>query len=391
MEVYYIVAALLVGSAVLFLAFSQTKQFRLIRDELKDELLRISTENQKQIEKNSELFEKLNQTTLKLNDTLKEELYTKFRDINSTIEAENFKNRDELKNFMETVNDKLMQLSDRVDQRLKSGFDNVDKTFRDIVEGIARISEAQRKIEELSKDVVSLQEILDDKKKRGVFGEVRLETILKSVFGQEGELYQTQYSFENSGKRVMADAVIKAPEMGLLAVDSKFPLENYVKMIEAEETDKARFTSQFKQNLKKHIDDIADKYICPPTTADMAVMFLPSEAIFAEVNAHHADIIAYARQKKIWIASPTTLMALLATVQAVVKDVKTRQQALKIQQELARLSKNFERYKERWEKLIKDIDRLSRDAKDVHITTQKISDDFKRIERVEFESSEALE
>ncbi|WP_025270449.1 DNA recombination protein RmuC [Hippea sp. KM1] len=391
MDVYYLAAAVFAGGAVLFLALNQTRQFRLIRDELKDELLRVYQENQKQIERNSELFEKLNQSTLRLNDTLKEELYARFKDINSTIEAENSKNRDELKGFMEIVNDKLIQLSDRVDERLKAGFDNVDKTFKEIVEGIARISEAQRKIEELSKDVVSLQQILDDKKKRGVFGEVRLETILKSVFGEEGELYRIQYSFENNGRKVIADAVIKAPEMGLLAVDSKFPLENYVKMVEAGEADRARFTSQFKQNLKKHIDDIADKYICPPTTADMAVMFLPSEAIFAEVNAHHADIIAYARQKRVWIASPTTLMALLATVQAVVKDVKTRQQALKIQQELARLSKNFDRYRERWEKLIKDIDRLSKDAKDVHITTQKISEDFKRIERVEFDSSRAIE
>jgi DNA recombination protein RmuC len=163
-------------------------------------------------------------------------------------------------------------------------------------------------------------------------------------------------------------------------VDSKFPLENYRKMSE----DKS-FQSDFRNDLKKHINDIASKYIIKGETSDLAILFLPAEAIFAEINAYHEGLIDYARQKSVWIASPTTLMALLTTISAVVRDIKTKEQAKKIQEELMKLSKNFKLYKERWEQLSKHIDTVHKDVKEITVTTSKISDEFSRIERVEFD------
>lgn len=119
-------------------------------------------------------------------------------------------------------------------------------------------------------------------------------------------------------------------------------------------------------------------------------MFLPAEAIFAEINAYHEDLIEYARKKGVWIASPTTLMALLSTIMAVVRDIKTQEQAKKIQEELLKLSDNFKRYKQRWEGLAKRIESVNNDVKDITVTTNKISNEFERIEKVEFDEPKEL-
>ncbi len=228
-----------------------------------------------------------------------------------------------------------------------------------------------------------MQNVLTDKKSRGIFGEVQLNAILRSIFGEKRELYDLQYTFESG---VMVDAIIKAPEpVGMIPIDSKFPLENYTKMIED-----AKFKSEFKQNIKKHINDISQKYLIKGVTAEIAIMFMPAEAIFAEINAYHDDLIEYARNKKVWIASPTTLMALLTTIMAIVRDIKTQEQAKKIQEELLKLSENFKRYKIRWESLAKHIETVSKDVKDITTTTNKISSEFERIEKVEFEEVEKL-
>ncbi len=384
-------------------------------------LIESAKENQRQIEKNSELFDKILNASaelqIKLKDSLSDmsaslsshlsdrldafnrnvnerldstgervdkRLESSIERIVSSFEKEREESRKEFNLFIDRVEQKLEGISSRVDERLKEGFENVDKTFRDIVEGIAKISEAQKKIEELSSEVVSLQHILSDKKTRGLFGEMQLENILRAVFGDSNELYEIQYTLESAqGNRVIADAIIKAPQVGIIAVDSKFPLDNYSKMVE---TGESRYASLFKQDVKKHISDIASKYIIKGKTANMAIMFLPAEAIFAEIYAHHRDIVDYAYRNSVWIASPTTFIALLTTIQAVVRDIKTQKQAKKIQEELLKLAKNFQLYKTRWEKFIKEIEKVSKEAHDIHTTTQKISGIFDRIERVDFET-----
>ena len=396
METYVLVAAAVVAVAVFSVLIYLKLSVGKISEKVNSALIDLTKESKSQAEQNANLYNDVTRSVQDLRITLKDELFKGFKEITekfdditvkitNALDKQRDQNHEDITKLVQTVEDKLLQISDRVDGKLKEGFENVDRTFKDIVEGIARISEAQKKIEELSGEVVSLQKILDDKKRRGVFGEVRLESILVSVFGEKRELYDIQYPIENDGKRYVVDAIVKAPEMGIIPIDSKFPLENYVRLTQAQDADRARYENAFKADLKKHIDDIANKYIVKGVTAQMAIMFLPAEAIFAFVNAYCGDVIDYARRKNVWIASPTTLMALLTTVQVVVRDIKTKKQAEKIQEELAKLSKNFSLYRQRWERLIKDIERLHDDANKVHITTKKISDQFERIERVELE------
>jgi len=397
-EIAIIIATVFNAVAVVSIFIFLKVRLDKLSDRLISTLVDLTKESKEQTERNAELFNSVLKSSNDLRLTLKDELFGGFKGINEkfdsitsritdSLDKYGMRNREEIEKLINTVEDKLLQISDRVDGRLKEGFENVDKTFKEIIEGIARISEAQRKIEELSGEVVSLQKILDDKKRRGIFGEVKLESILVSVFGEKRELYDIQYPLENGGKRFVVDAVVKTPQMGIIPIDSKFPLENYIRVIQADESEKPRFESLFKANLKKHIDDISNKYIVKGKTSDMAVMFLPAEAIFAYVNAYCGDVIEYARRKGVWIASPTTLMALLATIQVVVRDIKTKKQAKKIQEELLKLSKNFSLYRQRWEKLLKDIDKLHKDANDVGITTKKISEQFNKIEKVEFEEN----
>jgi len=142
---------------------------------------------------------------------------------------------------------------------------------------------------------------------------------------------------------------------------------------------------KFKIDVKKHIDDIKDKYIISGVTSNQAFMFIPAEAVFAKLNAYHQDIIEYAYKNRVWITSPTTLMSMLTVVQTVIKNMERDKYAAVIQKELQGLSVEFGRYKERWDTLQRSIDKVSRDVKEVNVTTEKITSKFESINRVEVE------
>lgn len=281
---------------------------------------------------------------------------------------------------------KLNEISDRVKENLDLGFKKTNETFNNVVERLAKIDEAQKKIESLSANVVSLQDVLTDKKSRGIFGEVQLQQVLNAVFGDKNDkVFQLQYKLPNG---TMCDSIIFLPEpTGSLVVDSKFPLENFRRMFDTAFTESERkdFVKDFKSNLKKHIDDIASKYIIRDVTADQAVLFLPAEAIFAELYAYHGDIIDYAHQKKVWITSPTTFMAMITTVQVVLNNIERSKYTNVIHQELNRLADEFSRYKKRWDALASHIDTVSKDVKEIHITTGKITDRFEQISDVKID------
>ena len=182
-----------------------------------------------------------------------------------------------------------------------------------------------------------------------------------------------------------------APEpLGLVAIDSKFPLENYRIMVDKkfDKTSRETAAKLFKSDVKKHIDAIASKYIIPGVTSDQAIMFLPAEAIFAELNAYHNDIIEYAYKKRVWITSPTTLMSTLTTIEVIIKNSERDKYAKVIQDELRKLSVEFGRYKDRWDKLSRSIETVSKDVEDIHITTDKITKRFDSINGVEIEKIE---
>ncbi len=293
-----------------------------------------------------------------------------------------------LNNDFEKLNDriehKLNMINDHVNERLDVNFEKTNKTFTSVLERLSKIDEAQKKIDSLSTDILSLQSILTDKKTRGIFGEVNLKHILVSVFGENNDkIYKLQYTFETG---VIADCVLFAPEpLGMVAIDSKFPLDNYRLMIDKKAgiVERQNAEQNFKSDVKKHIDAIASKYIIKGVTSNQAIMFLPAEAIFAELNAYHPDIIDYAYKKRVWLASPTTLMSTLTTIELVIKNIEKDKYTSVIHEELNKLSVDFKRYKERWDKLSRSIDAVSRDANDIHITTDKISKRFDVINNVD--------
>jgi len=279
------------------------------------------------------------------------------------------------------VDSRLEQIGGKVSDRLDEGFKKTNETFVSVMERLATIDEAQKKIDGLTVNMVSLQELLGDKRSRGAYGEVQLEGLVRNVLPASS--FSMQHSFAN-GTRV--DCALFLPEpTGTVAVDSKFPLENYHRMFDKSlnklEQDAA--TKQFKADLKKHVDDIANKYIIPNVTSDGAVMFIPAEAVFAEIHAYHPQVIDYAMVKRVWLVSPTTLMAVLNTARAVLKDVEMRKQVHIIKDELGKLSKDFERFDVRMKKLADNIRQANDNAQEVHISSQKITNRFKQIERVE--------
>ena len=231
--------------------------------------------------------------------------------------------------------------------------------------------------------------MLTDKKTRGIYGEVNLKHILTNVFGENNDkIYKLQYTFENGS---IADSVLFAPEpLGVIAIDSKFPLENYQNMVNKENSKESRnmYEKLFKQDMKKHIDAISSKYIIPGVTSDQAILFLPAEAIFAEVNAYHQDIIDYAYKKRVWITSPTTLISTLTTIQIIIKNIERDKYTKVIHSELKLLNEEFIRYKDRWDKLYRSIETVSKDVKDIHVTTDKITKRFNSINQVEMDKIE---
>ena len=290
-------------------------------------------------------------------------------------------------NFIQ-VNDKLEarlnKIDDRVNERINENFDKTNRTFQNVLERLSRIDEAQKKIETLSTDIVSLQSILTDKKSRGIYGEVNLKHILVNVFGEKNDkIYQLQCPLPNG---TIADCVLYAPNpLGMIAIDSKFPLENYQQMVDRNlsQTERAMHEKQFKIDVKKHIDAISSKYIIPGITSDQAIMFLPAEAIFAEINAYHTDLLDYAYKKKVWITSPTTLISTLSVIQMIIKNIERDQYTSIIHEELKKLGVEFSRYKERWDHLAKSIQMVNKDVENVYITTEKITRKFDSISQVE--------
>lgn len=282
------------------------------------------------------------------------------------------------------VEGRLEKISQKVQDNLNQGFEKTNKTFADLMGRLAKIDEAQKKIEELSTDVVSLQDVLTDKKSRGIFGEVQLKHLLETVFGENNQkVFALQYTLSN---QKMADAILRLPEpVGLVCVDSKFPLENFKRMLDKNfnEAERLQFSKDFARDVRKHIDAIASKYIITGETSDQAIMFLPAEAIFAELHAYHSDVIDYAHKNRIWISSPTTFMATLTSLQTMMLNLERNKYMSVMHEEINRLGKDFERFSERWDNLSKHIGTVQKDVDEIHISSKKITGHFKRIMDVE--------
>jgi DNA recombination protein RmuC len=350
-----------------------------------DEKLNIAFNHQREINRLTvaEVVEEKFRTLSQGQQTHFQNLIDRFSMLQQNVSKDLFNMSEKLNKDLET---KLNEINDRVKANLDQGFKKTNETFNSVIERLAKIDEAQKKIEQLSSNVVSLQDVLTDKKSRGIFGEVQLNQVLSSVFGEKNDrVYQLQYKLSNG---TMCDSILFLPEpTGKLVVDSKFPLENFRRMFDQNlnDVEKKDVTRDFKNNLKKHIDDISSKYIISGETADQAVLFLPAEAIFAELYAYHGDVIEYAHQKRVWITSPTTFMAMLTTVQVVLNNIERSKYTNVIHQELNKLAEEFSRYKKRWDNLASHIDTVSKDVKEIHTTTEKITTRFSQISEVKID------
>ena len=320
---------------------------------------------------------------------INEKINSKFNKIiekNKDSEINLIKN---LENFLEKSDNKLKnnleQISDKVDKKLESGFEKTNKTFESIISRLAKIDEAQKNIDKLNTEVISLQNVLTDNKTRWIFGEVQLQSILENIFGEKNEkLYQMQYHFKSNNSQV--DAVIKTTKW-LICIDAKFPLENYRKMNDKslEESQRKEAEKLFVIWLKKQIIEISSKYIIKWETLEQAFLFLPAEAIFAEINAYYPNIIEFAQKNNISIVSPTTLMAMLTIIANAIRSLETQKQAQVIQTELSKLSDDFGRFETRWNKFTKNFKSVWKDIYDIDITNKKIISRFSAVERLELE------
>lgn len=281
----------------------------------------------------------------------------------------------------EEIRNHLHSLTQQVQHKLTEGFEKTSTTFIDVVKRLTIIDEAQKKITELSSHVVSLQDVLVDKKARGAFGEVQLETLIANMI--PANHYQMQYTLSNDKR---ADCILFLPDpSGNIVIDAKFPLETYQRLIntDAISAERKSLQQQFRQDIQKHIKDIAEKYIIPNETTDGAMLFIPAESIFAEIHANYPDLINLSQRLKVWLVSPSTLMAVLTTARAVLKDDATRKQVHIIQQHLHMLSNDFQRFEKRMDNLSRHIDQAHQDVTEVNASAKKITSRFQKIESVD--------
>lgn len=285
----------------------------------------------------------------------------------------------------EDVKDNLKNISNDVNKQLNEGFEKTTITFTNVIKRLTIIDEAQKKISELSNHVVDLKGVFQNKQARGAFGEIQLDNLIKDVIPKQN--YALQYTLSNQKR---ADCVLFLPEpTGNIIIDAKFPLENYQNMYaDIKINEQKKYQTLFKQDIKKHINDISEKYIIKNETSDGAIMFIPSEGIFAEIHSNHPELISLSHQKHVWLASPSTLMAILTTAGAAIKDDQTKKQVHIVQEHLNLLSKDFARFEKRMQNLSRHINQANQDATEIHTSAKKISHRFSKIEQLDLKADE---
>ncbi|HEC01782.1 MAG TPA: DNA recombination protein RmuC [Sphingomonadales bacterium] len=287
-----------------------------------------------------------------------------------------------------TLSERLDKVSQRLGDSLEKTTKNTTDSLGELKTRLAVIDQAQKNITDLSGQMVELQDILSNKQSRGAFGEIQLNDLVSQILPPSAYGFQVQMS---NGKR--ADCLIKLPNPpGAIVVDAKFPLEGYHMLRRAEdEAQKKAAISRFKADIMKHVKDISEKYIINGETAESALMFLPSEAVYAELHTNFTDVVEKSFRAKVWIVSPTTLMATLNTVRAVLKDARMREQAGVIQKEVVTLIEDVARLDDRVGKLRTHFHLAEKDIGMIETSTRKITSRGERIEGLQMEESESPE
>lgn len=326
-------------------------------------------------------------------ETLKLEVAKELELINTKSKGEI---KDELNAFKEVITTKvttdMTQINEKVEKRLTEGFKTSKETFDEVVKKLTVIDTTQRNIEKLSTNVDELSRLLSDKKLRGMYGESQLYMILNNVFGENNkDLYQQQYKLSNGS---IVDAMIFGHDgIGNIPIDSKFTLENYVLMnnYDASQDERNKATKDFRMNIKKHIEDIATKYIIKGETSNQAIMFIPSEAIFSELHAKFPELIEYAQTKRVWITSPTTLVYMLTMIVVISSNVQREKNAEKMLKELQGLFNDFELFFSRWNDVKKSLEKLNITAEYLDKPMHRLNKKVYKIENSNFEALNQLD
>ncbi len=292
----------------------------------------------------------------------------------------------QINNVKDSTTDCLLQIEEHLTNNIIKTSEITNNTFNQINERLIKIDDNQKALDDLSTNIIFLKDVMVDKKTRGAYGEVELYSILEQAFGSDKHFYDKQVTLPN-GNRV--DALVHGfGSLEDICIDSKFPLENYRRMYDKDlsqlEKDKAK--NNFKADVSKHLNDISSKYIIPGSTAPMAYMFVPSEAIFSEIYGNFPELIDKAYELKVYVVSPTTLMAYITAIKSIYLGIKKNEKAKEIERLLLDLSVEFTRLKDRSETLQRDFERIIPDFEKMFVTENKIIKRFAAIEKGDIEN-----
>ena len=359
------ILVLVVVILIIVVLQSKTKQEAIVRET-------IMYQQQRSMEDMTLLKEKLSQDLLLFQDKMTQSM------------------KGDLHQLNEATYNRLLDIRKSVHEGMFEGFKTTNEAFSQMMQQIARIDQTQKSLQELSGNIMNLQNVLTDKKTRGTFGEIELYSILEMAFGNSAHRYQKQYKLLNGN---IVDAVLFAPEpLKCIPIDSKFPLENYNRIFDENNTGimKKQAENMFRADVLKHIKDIFEKYVGCEETADFAYMFVPAEAVFAYIYGCMDDIIQKSYQYKVYIVSPTTLMAYVTAVKAIYLGQQRNEKVELIQKEYLKLSDDFSRFATRWEAITKDYEKTYQDIQKLNITSAKIQNRFRQIEEVDINDNDDL-
>ena len=281
------------------------------------------------------------------------------------------------------MEEKITQLDKKVDDKLKEGFKGTSETMAQVRERLQAIDDAQKQMEGLGKEVVSLKAVLEGNQSRGQYGEYQLQMVLHNVFGDTAGCYEEQYTMKRvkDGDDVRADAVVFMPEPNkMICIDSKFPFQDYARLFDAEsEEEKESLKRDFAAAVKKHITVIKDKYIVENKTAPEALMFIPNDGVFAFIHHDLQEVVDYAREKKVILTSPSTLPAILVTINMVRIEVERAKNAQEISKNLAKLGKDFEMFAREWETLSNRLELATKARESLDSRVSRITSKFEGI------------
>lgn len=329
-----------------------------IKLSVSEEMIKLTESSLNNSEKNNEKLERFQKSII-------EQLNTRFESINNQITF------------------KMTEINKKVEDKLAEGFKGTSETMAQVRERLKVIDEAQKNMESLSKDVISLRNVMEGNQTRGQYGEYQLSMVLHNVFGDTVGCYQEQYTIKKGrdDNDVRADAVVFMPEPNkMICIDSKFPFPDYERVINStDENEKEEFKKAFARAVKLHITTIKDKYIIEGKTAPEALMFIPNDGVFAYIHQELQDVVEYAREKQVILTSPSTLPAILVTINMVRIEAERAKNVREISKQLGFLGKQFNQFAKEWETFSRQLDMASRSREKLDTRVNRITNKFDAI------------